>query len=228
MKEQRALPTDHADPDALADAGLIRLRHEKLRRAAPAVQHEVNNALMVLASNLELLGRTAVEGAPRRQLDRSLEAMRRLDATIRGYLDVARREAEDRAAVPPPVAVGQALPLLRVVLGGRHGFDLEPAEGIRPVLLDRARLDLALIALARDTARAVKPGTRIVARAENRDATEEVALVLALPEDAAPGGETAGLLADAATVTGGRIEPMEGGVALIWPRAAPTAPGQRE
>jgi signal transduction histidine kinase len=214
------LASDHADPVPPADAGLIRLRHEKLRRVAPAVQHEVNNALMVLASNLELLGRTAVEGAPRRQLDRSLEAMRRLDATIRGYLDVARREAEDRAAVPPPVAVAQVLPLLRVVLGSRHGFDLEPAEGIRPVLLDRARLDLALLSLARDTARGIKPGSRIVARAENRDAAGEVALLLTLPEDAVPEGETAGLLAAAASVTGGRLEAVDGGFALIWPRAA--------
>jgi hypothetical protein len=149
--------------------------------------------------------------------------MRRLDATMRGYLDVARREAEDRAAVPPPVAVAQALPLLRVVLGGRHGFDLEPAEGIRPVLLDRARLDLALLGLARDTARGMKPGSRIVARAENRDATGEVALLLVMPEGAVPEGETAELLADAATRTGGRVEAIDGGMALIWPRSAPAA-----
>ena len=116
-------------------------------------------------------------------------------------------------------AVAQALPLLRVVLGSRYGFDLEPAEGIPAVLLDRARLDMALISLARDIARGVQPGSRIVARAENRAASGEVALVLDLPQAAPPEGETAGLLAEAATATGGRLEPTGQGVALVWPRA---------
>ena len=120
------------------------------------------------------------------------------------------------------------MPLLRVVLGNRHGFDLEPADGIRPVLLDRARLDLALMSLARDTARGIKPGSRIVARAENRDAAGEVALLLVMPGGAVPEGETAGLLADAATLTGGRVEAIAGGVALIWPRSVPaSAPGRQ-
>lgn len=220
MKEQRALPSDTTETRSPPAADLIRLRHDRLRRTAPAVQHEVNNALMVLGSNLELLGRTAVEGAPRRQLDRALEAMRRLDTTVRGYLDMARREAEDRMAIPPTAAIAPALPLLRVVLGARFGFDLAPDEGIAPVLLDRARLDLALLSLARDAVRGMSPGARIEARAENRDAAGEVALLLALPPGAGPEAETLDLLRDAATATGGRMERAEGGLALIWPRAA--------
>lgn len=228
MKEQRALPSDHAGTAPSGTADRVRLRHEKLCRAAPAVQHEVNNALMVLASNLELLGRSAIEGAPRRQLDRAAEAMRRLDATVRGFLDVARREVEDRATIPPLAAVTQTLPLLRVVLGNRFGFDVEAAEGIGLVLLDRARLDLALLALVRDAAQGMAPGARIVARAENRDATAEVALLVALPPGAVPGEEATALLADAAACTGGRLESREDAVALLWPRSAQKAPpGQR-
>lgn len=203
-------------PPSASDLAL--LRHDRLRRTAPAVQHEVNNALMVLTSNLELLGRTAVEGPPRRQLDRALEATRRLDQTMRGFLDAARREVEDPAAASPLAAVSQALPLLRVALGARFGFDLAAGEGVWPARLDRARLDLALLALVRDAAARMAAGARIGAHAENRGEAE-VALVLALPPGAEPQGETLGLVTGAATATGGRIEPAEGGLALVWPRA---------
>lgn len=205
------------DPPRLPDgAELARLRQDALSRAAPAVQHEVNNALMVLASNLELLGRGVAEGAPRRQLDRATEALRRLDQTVRGFLDAARRAAEDPAAIAPSLAVAQTLPLLRVALGARFGFDLEAPEGIWPAMLDRARLDLALLALARDAAPRMAPGARIAARVENLPPAE-VALRLALPPGAEPVGEAALLLEAAAE--GGRLERVAEGVVLAWPRA---------
>ncbi|MFM2148788.1 MAG: hypothetical protein RLZZ187_1094 [Pseudomonadota bacterium] len=201
----------------LEDTELDRLRQDALRRVAPAIQHEVNNALMVLASNLELLGRSAPEGPPRRQLDRATEAMRRLDQAMRGFLDAARRMAGEPAAIAPSIAVAQALPLLRIALGPRFGIELEPAEGIWPAALDRARLDLALLALVRDAAARMAPGARITARGENRP-PGSVALLLDLPEGARPQGEAAQLLAEAAA--GGRIEGTAEGLALIWPRAA--------
>ncbi len=208
--------TDPNTPRPLAGDSLTLLRHDRLRRTAPAVQHEVNNALMVLASNLELLGRIATEGAPRRQLDRALEAARRLDETVRGYLDTARRASEDQASVVPTAAVKQVAPLLRVALGARFNFDLDTGQDIAPAMLDRARLDLALLSMVRDAAAVMAPGARIVARAENRGA--EVALLLDLPEGVVPQGETAQLLHAAATATGGRLERGPGQVVLIWPR----------
>lgn len=210
--------SDRSAPQSLAEAELARLRHEELRRAAPIVQHEVNNALMVLASNLELLGRSAAEGAPRRQLDRAMEATRRLDQAMRGFLDAARREAAEPAGMPPHLALQPALPLLRVVLGARFGFELEAAEGVWRAALDRALLDLALLALVRDAAGRMTPGARIVARVENLPPAE-VALRLSLPPGAEPEGETARLL-DAA---GGRLEWAADGLALVWPHASASA-----
>lgn len=202
---------------AARNAELDRLRQEALRRVAPAIQHEVNNALMVLASNLELLGRSALEGPPRRQLDRATEAMRRLDQAMRGFLDAARHSAGEAVAVAPSVAVAQAMPLLRLALGGRFTFELAPAEGIWPVMLDRARLDLALLALLRVSGERMTTGARIAARAENRP-PGEVALLLDLPQGARPGADAAQLLAEA--TAGGRVEATPEGIALIWPRAA--------
>jgi len=195
---------------------LIALRHDRLRRTAPSVQHEVNNAMMVLASNLELLGRHLPDGAPRRQLDRAVEASRRLEETIRGYLDAARREASEEAVASPALALRQAMPLLRVALGARHGIDLEVAEGLWSVRLDRARLDLALLSLVREAGARMVPGTRIALRLANREETAEVALALAVPPGAEPLPETARLLAGAAEATGGRVEP---GPVLVWPKA---------
>jgi signal transduction histidine kinase len=195
----------------------VQLRHDRLRGTAPAVQHEVNNALMVLSSNLELLGRSAPEGAPRRQLDRAQEAVRRLEATVRGFLDAARRDAEDKAVIAPDLVLRQTLPLLRVALGARFGIELEAGPEAAPAHLDRARLDLALLSLVRDATTRMQPGARIVARVASRDA--EVALHLALPPGAAPEGETATLIAEAASVTGGRIERTDDGIALVWPKA---------
>jgi len=198
-----------------SDAALARLRQEHLRQTAPAVQHEVNNALMVLTSNLDLLARFAAEGAPRRQLDRAQEALRRLDETIRSFLDAARRPVEEPATVPLAEALAQLAPLLRAVLGARQGLDLEAAEGMPPVALDRARLELALLVLAREAAGRMAQGARIRARVEPRDG--EVALRLTLPEGAMPDGEAARLVMEAAR--GGRVEAAEGGLALVWPVA---------
>jgi signal transduction histidine kinase len=204
------------DPRSAAE--LAALRHDRLRLSAPAVQHEINNALMVLGSNLELIGRNVTDERPRRQLDRALEAVKRMESTVRGFLDAARRDAVDQAATAPELCVKQALPLLRVVLGARHGFDFEmPPMESPPVRLDRGRLDLALLCLVRDAAGRMAPAARIAARVERRG--EEVALVLTLPEGAAPEGEAARLLAEAATATGGRIETTADGVTLAWPRA---------
>lgn len=198
------------------DAMLTRLRHEALREVAAAVQHEVNNALMVLASNLDLLARHAAEGPPARQLARAREALQRLDETIRGYLDAIRRPVAEPLAVPPAGLLAGLLPLLRAVLGARHGFDLAEGAAAPPALLDRARLELALVALVREAAGRMAPGARILARIEPREG--EVALRLTLPEGAMPGGEAARLLAEAAR--GGRVEAAEGGLALVWPAQA--------
>jgi signal transduction histidine kinase len=198
----------------------IALRHEHLRRAAPSVQHEVNNALMVLSSNLELLGRSATSDAARRQLARATEAARRLDETVRGYLDAARREATDFVEESPMVVLARLLPLLRAALGARFGFEIAPTEAALPkVRLDRARLELALLCLARDAAERMRPGARIVARGSGGT------VVLSLPDGAMPVGDAACLLAEAMRVSGGRIETGEGEVRLMWLQPSPAGGG---
>ncbi len=212
MDDQQGGPGPEATPELLA------IRHDRLRRSAPAVQHEINNALMVLTSNLELLARSVAEGAPRRQLDRAQQAARRLDEMMRAYLDAARREASEVAVIPPAAALRQLAPLLRVLLGARNGFDIAPEPSMAEAALDRARLDLALLSLARDAAGRMAQGARIVAWVEVPAGTAEVVLGLTLPSGAEPHAETARLLVAAATATGGRLERTADGIGLVWPR----------
>jgi hypothetical protein len=87
------------------------------------------------------------------------------------------------------------------------------------VRLDRARLDLALLRLVQHAAQVMPAGSRIAAGGERRAGTDEVALLLRLPAVAEPAGEVAALLAEAAGTTGGRLERVGGGIALVWPRA---------
>jgi signal transduction histidine kinase len=196
--------------NAALDEDLTAQRHDRLRRIAPAVQHEINNAQMVLASNLELLGRSVADGAPRRQLDRCIEAAKRLDETMRGFLDAARRPVEEPTRASPAQALRQLLPLLRVAAGARHGVDLTLAEGVPEVALDRARLDLALLALVQDAVPGLPQGTRIGLSVEKREGA--VAVVATLPEGLAVSDRAMALLAEAAS--GGMLE---AGPVLSWP-----------
>lgn len=159
-------------------------RLDRLRRAAPAVQHEVNNAMMVLAANLDLLSRSVAEGAPTRQLDRAVQASRRLEETIRGYLDAARRPVADPTLVSLVQVVRQSLPLLRVALGARHGAELTTPEKLTPVSLDRAALEVALLAVAQDAVGRMPNGTRLGVTLREDEA--EVELELTLPEGVGP------------------------------------------
>ncbi|MGG5889831.1 hypothetical protein ACLF3G_22080 [Falsiroseomonas sp. HC035] len=159
-------------------------RLDRLRRVAPAVQHEVNNAMMVLAANLDLLSRSVGEGAPTRQLDRAVQASKRLEETIRGYLDAARRQVAEPTLISLVQVMRHSLPLLRVALGARHGAELTTPEKLSPVSLDRAALEVALLAVAQDAVGRMPNGTRLGVTL--RESEAEVELELTLPEGVGP------------------------------------------
>src|SRR4051812_5606216 len=57
---------------------------------ARTVQHDINTLLTVIFANLEMLKRSAAEGAPQRQLNRVEEAARRFEGTSRAILAFMR------------------------------------------------------------------------------------------------------------------------------------------
>jgi hypothetical protein len=118
---------------------------EPLHRAAGKLRHDANNAMMVLASNLELLARTAATDAARRQVGRAEEAATRLDALLRATLGMLGRAPGAEAQAPLPL-LREVLPVLRAVLGTRTPVELEGEAP--PALIDRAVAEAALLRLA--------------------------------------------------------------------------------
>jgi hypothetical protein len=121
------------------------------------MQHDLNNLLTVVFANLEMLKRSAGEGAPQRQLDRIQQAARRLEVSTR-----AMNLVLGRPAGVAPMRLSECLlglqPLLALVLPAPGALVLEPAEMEPSILLDRAALEAALIALVREAQGALGRG----------------------------------------------------------------------
>lgn len=119
---------------------------------ARPVQHDINNLLTVVFANLDMLKRRVQEEAPRRQLDRVGEATRRLEASTRAILALARRPVPGEAVLRPGDAVAALRPLLALLLPAPGALAVEIAPETPPCRFDQALLDEALLGLAQATA----------------------------------------------------------------------------
>lgn len=201
------------------EGGAAELRQQAKRLATLAglarpVQHEINNLLTVIFANLEMLKRTAAEGAPQRQLDRIAEAARRFEASTRSILSLSRRPVPGLGEVKLPEALAQLRALLLVLMPAPGLLMLELPEEGWPVLLDRAALDEALIALAREAAGVLpRGGCLALAAADRAGPPDLVELSVRWPAGVAlPSLATLRGLAEAA---GGRAEEGAEGATLL-------------
>src|SRR3712207_4505606 len=172
---------------------------------ARPVQHEINNLLTVIFANLEMLKRTAAEGAPQRQLDRVAEAARRFEASFRGFLSLSRRPVPGVSVFALEEALVAVRPLLLVLMPTPSMLAVEPGTEGWPVRMDRALLDEALIALAREAGEALPRGGVLSLSSCNRPGPPEMA-ELALRWPAEVPLPAAGPLRDIARDAGGRVE----------------------
>ncbi len=192
------------------DEGVAAARRQAARLATMAglarpVQHEINNLLTVIFANLEMLKRTAAEGAPQRQLDRVAEAARRFEASSRGFLSLSRRPVPGVSVFTLEEALVAVRPLLVVLMPTPGMLAVEPGAEGWPVRMDRALLDEALIALAREAGEALPRGGVLSISSSNRPGPPDLAeLALRWPaEIALPAAAT---LRDMARDAGGRVE----------------------
>jgi signal transduction histidine kinase len=192
------------------DEGVAAARRQAARLATMAglarpVQHEINNLLTVIFANLEMLKRTAAEGAPQRQLDRVAEAARRFEASSRGFLSLSRRPVPGVSVFTLEEALVAVRPLLVVLMPAPGMLAVEPGAEGWPVRMDRALLDEALIALAREAGEALPRGGVLSISSSNRPGPPDMAeLALRWPaEIALPAAAT---LRDMARDAGGRVE----------------------
>jgi signal transduction histidine kinase/ActR/RegA family two-component response regulator len=120
---------------------------EALGRLTGGVAHDFNNALMVVSNNAYLLART-VTGAAASQVQSIQRAVDSATKLTRQLLAFSRRQA----LVPETVDLAQKLPaaraLLAPVLGGQVKLEIAVQQGTRPITVDMAELELALLNLA--------------------------------------------------------------------------------
>ena len=180
---------------------------------ARTVQHDINNLLTVIFANLEMLKRTAAEGAPQRQLGRVEEAARRFEGTSRAILSLIRRPAAEVVEIRLSEALAALRPLLHMILPAPGALAMELAEGDPMIRVERSALEEGLLALAQQIAEAQTRG---------------LALTLAMPERAdagvleirpAPGLALPALdaLAEVARAAGGSAEREGEALRLILP-----------
>ena len=192
------------------DEGMAAARRQAARLATMAglarpVQHEINNLLTVIFANLEMLKRTAAEGAPQRQLDRVAEAARRFEASSRGFLSLSRRPVPGVSAFTLGEALVAVRPLLVVLMPTPAMLAVEPGAEGWPVRMDRALLDEALIALAREAGEALPRGGVLSLSSSNRPGPPDTA-ELALRWPAEVTLPATGPLRDIVRDAGGRVE----------------------
>jgi signal transduction histidine kinase len=184
-------------------------------KLARPVQHEINNLLTVIFANLEMLKRTAAEGAPQRQLDRVAEAARRFEASSRGFLSLSRRPVPGISEFTLDEALGAVRPLLLVLMPTPAMVAVETGTEGWPVRMDRALLDEALIALAREAGDALPRGGVLSVSSCNRPGPPDLAeLVVRWPAEVAL--TATGPLRDMVQAAGGRVEERaDDGAALL-------------
>jgi signal transduction histidine kinase len=163
------------EDEAKAVAPRHAARLETMANLARPVQHEINNLLTVIFANLEMLKRTAAEGAPQRQLDRVAEAARRFEASSRGFLSLSRRPVPGVSLFTLHEALVALRPLLVVLMPTPSMLAIEAELESGPVRMDRALLDEALIALAREAGETLPRGGVLSLSAANRAGSPEMA-----------------------------------------------------
>ncbi|WP_149538621.1 histidine kinase dimerization/phospho-acceptor domain-containing protein [Siccirubricoccus phaeus] len=185
---------------------------------ARPVQHEVNNLLTVVFANLEMLKRSAAEGAPQRQLGRIQEAAKRFETTTRAMLSLLRRPVEAEPVTLRLTELVEALrPLLLLLLPAPGALRLALEAEDAPLPLDRTALEEALLTLAVEVAEALPPGAGLGLEVVALPGATE--LRLSLPLGLAP--PALQRLTALVRAAGGEAEAVEDGWRLSFPLAVP-------
>jgi signal transduction histidine kinase/CheY-like chemotaxis protein len=144
---------------------------EALGRLTGGVAHDFNNALMVISNNLALI-RIKHPDVAAPQVESIGRAVGSATKLTRQLLAFSRRQA----LVPEVIDLAERLPsmkdLLSPVLGGKVQLELQAEADTRPILVDSAEFELALINLAINARDAMPDGGRFTITARNATAAE--------------------------------------------------------
>ncbi len=142
---------------------------EALGRLTGGVAHDFNNALMVISSNLHLLRRKHPELAEGPQVSAMGRAVGSATQLTRQLLAFSRRQA----LVPEYMDLRERMPhlsgLLGPVLGSQVELTISVADSTRPILVDSAEFELAVVNLAINARDAMPKGGRFRLHAANAE-----------------------------------------------------------
>jgi signal transduction histidine kinase/ActR/RegA family two-component response regulator len=131
------------------------------------VAHDFNNLLMVITGGLEMLDRQRDPSRRQMLIDGMRQAAQRGAALTRQLLAFSRRQPLESKAVDLARRIGGMRDLLDRTLMGDSHLELQFPDGLWPVQLDPAELELAVLNLAVNARDAMPKGGTIVIRAEN-------------------------------------------------------------
>jgi signal transduction histidine kinase/ActR/RegA family two-component response regulator len=143
------------------------------------VAHDFNNLLMVIIGGLEMLDRERHRDPARRQMlvGGMRQAAQRGAALTRQLLAFSRRQPLESQSVDLARRIAGMRELLDRTLMGESHLELDFPEGLWPVQIDPAELELAVLNLAVNARDAMPKGGTITIRAENVAGLEQDALV---------------------------------------------------
>ena len=131
---------------------------EALGQLAGGVAHDFNNVLQAITGGARMILRRGSDpAAVRRFAGMVLEAADRGASVTRRLLAFARRDALRAEPVDAAALLGGLREVLAHTLGPAIEVRVEAADGLRPVLADRSRLETVLVNLATNARDAMTP-----------------------------------------------------------------------
>jgi two-component system, NtrC family, sensor kinase len=171
-----------------AKAELVLLETQKLEALSQltgGVAHDFNNLLTIVSNGLHLLGRKHPELKDERQLESMSRAVKSGVRLTRQLLSFSRKQA----LRPETVALQQWLPatqgLLASTLGGSIALHFSVDPDTRPVTVDLAELELALINAALNAQHAMPHGGSLRVTACNLERDGAALVVIRVEDDGA-------------------------------------------
>lgn len=149
---------------------------EALGQLTGGIAHDFNNLLMIVGGQTDLLKRRATSDSERRSLDAIEQAVRHGARLTRQMLSFARANPITRQVVDLRDRVNTFHELLSSSLRADIKLAMDIAEDVRPVLVDAAEFELALVNLAVNARDAMPTGGSILLKIENRvfDTDEQI------------------------------------------------------
>lgn len=156
-----------------------RAERQTYEKVVRMIAHEVNNTMGSIRTVLDVMAEEASDDMLRLTLVSCAERSRNLSSFIDSVASVVRIPEPDLRPVSLEVEVEAILPFLRIAAGGCAEVVLEPfAAGLRPVRVDAAMLQQALVNIVKNAAESMPVGREgiivVAARGEGRRVVLEV------------------------------------------------------